>query len=442
MLKKLIKKLIPKAVARLYHLCLTFLGALVFGFPSKKIKVIGVTGTNGKSTTVLMISRILEEAGYKVGSVSSMWFKIGAKEFPNPLHMTMPGRFILQKLMRQMVKAGCQYAVLEVTSEGILQSRHKFIKFDVAVLTNLSPEHIERHGSFEKYREAKGKFFESVQNTHIINLDDENADYFLNFSSQQKICYGFNALKIEKLKIDWELEIGNWKFIKADELEATKTEVAFKIGKTPFGVPLLGGFNAYNALVATAVGLSQGVSLEVCQQALAKIDLVAGRMEIIQREPFLAIVDLGHTPVAVENVYKTCKAMIEKDKKLIVVFGAAGGGRDKWKRPELGKLAGCYCDIIIVTNEDPYDENPEKIINDIVRGIADCDMWLNKNLFKIPNRQEAVNWAIYFAKQGDIVLFLGKGTEATMVFQGGKKIAWNERKIIESELLKASRNEN
>ncbi len=427
MLKKLIKNLIPNFIVNAYHYMMAFLGALVFGFSSKKLKIIGVTGTNGKSTTVMMICRILEEAGYKVGSVSSIWFKIGEKEIANPLHMTMPGRFRLQSIMRQMVKQGCQYAVLEVTSEGVLQHRHKFINFETAVFTNLSPEHIEHHGGFEKYREAKGKFFESVKGTHIINLDDENAEYFLKFLSNKKIGY---STKI----FNFQFSIFNFQTIVAQNIRELAMRNTFLIDKIDFILNLPGQFNVYNALAAVCVGMSQGVSLETVKIALAKVQGVAGRMEIVQKEPFLVIVDLAHTPPAVEKVYETCRAMLNSGAKMITVFGAAGGGRDKWKRPELGKLASKYCDIIIITNEDPYDENPEEIINDIIRGVPDRDLWLNKNLFKVADRKQAIQKAISFARDGDIVLFLGKGTEATMVFAGGRKIAWDERKIIKETL--------
>src|SRR3989339_1950371 len=188
-IKSFVRKLIPGFVLSIYHYKLALLGALIYGFPSRKLIIIGVTGTSGKSTTVDLITKILERSGEKVASISTIRFKIANKEWKNNLKMTMPGRFKIQKFLRQAVNAGCQYAVLEVTSEGIRQHRHRFIDFDTAVFTNITPEHVERHGSFEKYREAKGKLFQSCKNIHITNLDDKNAEYFLQFPASKKTGY-------------------------------------------------------------------------------------------------------------------------------------------------------------------------------------------------------------------------------------------------------------
>src|SRR4030042_1290345 len=177
-MKNLIKKFIPPFLLDFYHFSLAFLGALIYQFPSKDLKIIGVTGTNGKTTTVEMISKILEEADYKVALINSIRFKIRDEEEPNMLKMTMPGRLKIQRFLRKTVNSGCQYAVLEVSSEGIKQHRHQFIDFDLAVFTNLAPEHIEAHGGFENYKKAKGELFKAAKNIHIINIDDENADYF------------------------------------------------------------------------------------------------------------------------------------------------------------------------------------------------------------------------------------------------------------------------
>ncbi|MCL5010925.1 MAG: UDP-N-acetylmuramyl-tripeptide synthetase [Patescibacteria group bacterium] len=442
-LNKIFRKIAPYFLVSAYHFAWAFFGALLCGFPSRKLFVIGITGTNGKSTTVLMICRILEEAGFKVGSVSSLWVKIGQKEQPNPWHMTMPGRFSLQKLMRQMAKEGCHYAVLEVTSEGVLQSRHKFINFQAAVLSNLSAEHIERHGSFEKYREAKGKFFAAVKGTHIINADDENAEYFLQFSAKQKLLFSLNP-KILNTPLLRSSGVLSYRVVMgtggAENVEEKNGQLSFNVDSVPFVLPLMGKFNVYNSLAAICVGVSQGISLEICQKALAKIGQIAGRMEIVQKEPFLVIVDLAHTPPALEKVYQTCQAMLGPGNKIIAVFGAAGGGRDKWKRPELGHLAARYCGAIVLTNEDPYDESPTGIINQIAEGmqgvklLARCKEFNSLRVFKILDRRGAIKKGLELARPGDIVLLLGKGTEATMVFENGRKIAWNEKKVVEESL--------
>ena len=392
-MKELIKKFIPEFLLSWYHFILAFLGAFFYQFPSKKIKVIGVTGTNGKTTVVELLTKILEEAGFKVAVLSSIKFKIREKEWSNKLKMTMPGRFKIQRFLRQAVNSGCQCAVLEVTSEGILQHRHQFINFDVAVFTNLSPEHIERHGSFEKYREAKGKLFENTKNVHVINIDDKNADYFLQFEARKKYTYGLEQGEINNKNIQFNLK-------------------------------LPGEFNIYNALAATCVGLSQGISLDVCKKAVEKVEGIPGRMELVISRPFKVIIDYAFTPAALEKVYQTIQ-----NTKLICVLGACGGGRDKWKRPVLGEIAAKYCDEVFVTNEDPYDENPMEIIEQVARGTKG-------RAKKIVDRREAIKEALKSAKLGDTVIITGKGSEPWMCVKGGKKIPWNDREVAKEEFNK------
>jgi len=221
-MKEFVKKFIPQWFLNLYHFILAFLGALVYLFSSKKLKVIGVTGTNGKTTVVEMITKILEEAGYRVASLNSIKFKISDREWQNTLRMTMPGRFFIQKFLRQAVNENCQYAVLEVTSEGIKQYRHAFINFEVAVFTNLTPEHIEAHGSFEKYRQIKGKIFRATKRVHVINLDDENAEYFLQFPAEKKINFSFNVANFSKIKEHYIAFITQ----QLSQMEALQSEIA------------------------------------------------------------------------------------------------------------------------------------------------------------------------------------------------------------------------
>ena len=424
-MKELIKKFIPFFLIDWYHFSLAFLGAVVYGFPSNKIKVIGITGTNGKSTVVDLTTKILEKAGFKTASLSSIKFKIGNKEWQNTLKMTMPGRLKLQKFLRQTVNNQCQYVVLEVTSEGIKQYRHKFIAFDAAVFTNLTPEHIERHGSFENYRKAKLKLFKATKNIHIINLDDDNAEYFLQFPSEKKFGYTLQEKNTKSLLLRSKTLLRQ--IIKAENCQVTANGLKFFINNTEFNLGLLGKFNIYNSLAAICVGLSQGISLEKCKIALEEIKGIPGRMEIVIEKPFTVIVDYAHTPDALEKVYQTirdtrCKI---QDAKLICVLGAAGGNRDKWKRPELGKIAAKYCNEIILTNEDPYDELPIEIINQIAEGIE------NKSaVHKILDRREAIKKAMSLAKPDDVVIITGKGCEPWMCVAKGKKIAWDDREIV------------
>jgi len=418
--KEFIKKFIPSFLINFYHFLLAFLGALIYQFPARRLKVIGVTGTNGKSTVAEMITKIFEDSnppttlplasgeraptGYKVASLSSIKFKIGEKEWPNTLRMTMPGRLKLQRFLRQAVDSGCQYVVLEVTSEGIKQYRHKFIDFDVAVFTNLAPEHIEAHGSFEKYRETKGKLFQATKNIHIINIDDENAEYFLQFPAERKYTYGLNQGDVNNRNLQLNLR-------------------------------LIGDFNIYNALAAISVGISQGIDLETCKSAVEKIKGIPGRMELVISEPFKVFVDYAFTPNALEKVYQTLKPL---NNKMICVLGSCGGGRDKWKRPVLGKIAAKYCDEVIVTNEDPYDENPLKIMEDVASGFSQ----IPNSKFQIPkyekilDRREAIRKSLELAKPGDTVIITGKGCEPWICVAKGKKIPWDDRQVVKEEFQK------
>lgn len=387
----------PSFLLNLYHQFWPFLGAVIYGFPSQKLKVIGVTGTNGKTTVVHMATEILEKAGYKVASISSLRFKIENREWNNMLKMTMPGRMKIQKFLRQAVDAGCQYCVMEVTSEGIKQYRHKFIDFDIAVFTNLTPEHVERHGGFENYKKAKGELFKAAK-TAITNLDDANAGYFSNLCKGKK--YGYS---IKNKNFDFKLS-------------------------------LPGEFNLSNALAAAYVGLSQGINIQTIKRALEDFTGVPGRMEIVVSEPFTVIVDYAHTPDALEKVYKAIydlrfKIYEPKGAKMICVLGAAGGGRDKWKRPVMGKIAAQYCDKIILTDEDPYKENAFKIIDEIRGGIQNTKY---KILDTTLDRREAIKKALQIAKPDDVVIITGKGAEPLMITkQGG--IPWDDRNVAREE---------
>ncbi len=379
----------PPFFLNVYHFKLALLGAVLYGFPgmNKNIKIIGVTGTSGKSTTVDFISRILEEAGAKVASTSTARFKIGEKEWENKYKMTMPGRFVMQKFLRQAKKAGCMYIILEVTSEGINQFRHKFINFDTVVFTNLGQEHIEAHGGFENYRNAKLRLFKENKNTHIINVDDKNAKYFLDTPASKKITFSRKNEKAKEIKLN-----------------------------------LLGQFNIMNALAAVSVAENYGVDFEICKRALLKVKAIPGRMEIIKKEPFMAVVDYAHTPEQLEAAYKSFEG-----KPLICVLGSCGGGRDKWKRPVLGELAKKYCKEIIVTNEDPYEEDPLEIIDQVATTAGDKAQ-------KIQDRVEAIKKAIKSAMPGDVVIITGKGSEPWMCVANGKKIPWDDRRIAKEAM--------
>jgi len=397
-IKELIKKIIPDFLLDLYHFFLSFFGAIIYGFPSRRLKLIGVTGTNGKTTTTEMIASIFESAGKKIALLNSVRFKIGEKEEINRLRMTMPGRFFIQRFLKKAVKEGCQYAILEVTSEGIKQHRQRFLDFKVGVFTNLAPEHIEAHGSFENYKKAKGKIFQATKEIHVINLEDENSDYFLRFPAKRKITYG----------------------LKKGEINLENTKLKLKIP---------GEFNLYNALAAISVAVSQGIDKELAIKTLEEFLGVPGRMEEVISQPFKVVVDYAFTPNALEKVYQTLQNSKFKNSnsKMICVLGACGGGRDKWKRPVLGGLAAKYCDEVIVTNEDPYDEDPWQIIEQVAAGAKG-------KARKILDRREAIREALRLAKEGDLVVITGKGCEPSICLAGGKKIPWDDRIVVKEEV--------
>jgi len=482
-MKKLLKKLIPDWLLSLYHWKLALLGAVVYGFPSRKIKVIGVTGTKGKSTVVMLAGKVLSEiqntkspltppkggeglppfreggGGFspKVGWISSLTIFDGQNEVMNPFHMTMPGRFFIQKTLAQMVKNGCQYALVEVTSEGIKQSRHRFIKWAGAVFTNLAPEHLEAHGGFENYRAAKMKLFQAAaknkESFGVYNLDDENVKWFQKYPVGKK--YGYGALSKEILK-------DHFATLVMTDVKLSASGSEFKINNTQFKINLLGEFNVYNCAAAAAVGMACEISPEESSRALAKVLAIPGRLELINEgQPFSVIVDLAHTPDSYEKVFRLFNELKNSSSpqtrgglrwgdenkniitspgpssteegrqrpRIISVFGSAGGGRDKWKRPELGRLASQYSDQLFITNEDPYDEDPLTIANEILAG---CD---EAKTDIILDRRSAIARALSLARTGDIVLILGKGTEQTYV-EGNKKSAWDDRVVTREEINK------
>ena len=399
---------------RLYHYCLAWLGSVIYGRPSQKLFVIGVTGTKGKSTTVELINAILEAAGKKTALISSLRFKAGDQTVKNTSSMTMPGRFFIQRWLAKAVKAGCQYAILEVTSQGILQHRHRFIDFDLVAVTNLQPEHLEAHGSFEKYREAKVDLFRYVaRRSHkprrlfVINDEDASKEYFVGaVGGAGEIIYFRRDEFIEKDLNHGQVSIGNW---------------------------LASQFNLENAAAAAAVAKALGIGWTTIQKALRAFKGVPGRMEVVQENPFRAVIDYAHTPDSLQKIYQALTKTKAKEGRLICVLGSAGGGRDKWKRAAMGKIAAQYCKKIILTNEDPYDESPRQIMDDLKAGIASGNFpGLDAQI--ILDRREAIQGAVGAAEKGDTVIVTGKGSESWLHLSGGRKIPWDDRMVVEEAL--------
>ncbi len=398
-----VKRLIPKglfeALAPVYHYKLALLAALWYRFPSREIQVVAVTGTKGKSSTAEIINAILEEAGYKTALSSTIRFKVGERSEPNGLKMTMPGRFFMQRFLRQAADEGCHWAIIEMTSEGTRQFRHKFIDLDALVVTNIAPEHIEAHGSFEKYLEAKLKIARQLERsrkpnkTLIVNSDDRTLQVFMRTEVPNKILYGL-------------------------------AQAPHFVHRTR----LPGEFNKYNVLAAATFARHIGIKDEVVARAIDKLEGVPGRMQFIKAgQNFNVVVDYAHTPDSLEKVYQTLKGA----GKLICVLGGTGGGRDKWKRPLMGGIADKYCSHIILTDEDPYDEDPQRIVDEISRGIKD-----KEKVEIIMDRRNAIARAKTLAREGDTVIITGKGTDPYIMGPRGSKVPWSDASVSREELAK------
>ncbi len=461
LLKKLIPQKIFKIISPAYHFILSFFAAFIYGFPSHRLIVIGVTGTAGKTSTAYLITRMLTDAGYKTGMTSTTIFSDGEKEWLNDKKMTMPGRFFIQKLLKKMLKNACVYAIIETTSEGIKQFRHRFINYDTVLFTGLYPEHIESHGSFEKYKKEKGKLFahlkrcgvkhldenkrivkpgsqlkkldfKRLDKTVIINGDDAEAEYFLNFWSEAKIICSFQSedfLVDLKTKIKPENLSNDLTFVLGRDVVGTAQGTSFIINDEKINLKLLGDFNAKNAINAYAVGLNQGLAKNQIKVGLESVRALAGKLEIVELgQNFKVIVDYSFEPKALENLYKIIDLIPHN--KLIHLLGSTGGGRDKARRPILGALAAKRADIIVVSNEDPYDEDPATIINEVARGAELEGKELGRNLFKVLDRREGIKKSLELAEKDDLVLFTGKGAEQFICLEKGKKIPWNETEIV------------
>ena len=421
MLKELVKKLIPTYLLERYHYVLAVLGSLVYRNPSHKLMVIAVTGTKGKSTVVELIRAILTEAGHTTAVASTIRFAIGGESEPNLFKMTMPGRFYLQKFLRRAVAAGATHAVIEMTSEGARQHRHVGIELNALVFLNLQREHIESHGSMEKYAEAKLSLVRHLEASPkrprliIANADDKWAKRFL--ETDVEVRAPFSLKDAEPYTADDK----NVRFV-------------WRRGEL-FAVPLPGLFNLYNMLAAITLCSDLGVPLQTIKKALEHIGPIPGRAERVEKgQKFAVVVDYAHTPDSLRVLYETYK-----ESRIIAVLGSTGGGRDTWKRPEMGKLADEYAAVSILTNEDPYDEDPQKIVQEIAKGFS------KKKPHIILNRRAAIKEALKEAltirhaqgnQSGIAVLITGKGTDPYIMGPHGTKESWSDKKVVEEELAK------
>ena len=396
-----IKKFIPKslfnALAPFYHYTLAFLGAVLFGFPSRKLTVIAITGTKGKSSTTEIINSIFEASGHRTLLLNTIRFKIGSSSTPNKMKMTVPGRFFLHMMLRKAQMAGCDTAVIELSSEAAKQYRHKFVYLDALVFTNLAPEHIESHGSFDKYREAKVALVKNLKDKGIlvVNKDDENSIFFKQATSKKTLEWS------ERDAFDYKTH-------------------------------LIGDFNKKNILASVALAKAFGINEGDIRKGVENVSVIKGRAEFVKigdKQNFDVVVDYAHTSDSLKELYNAFDG-----KRKICVLGNTGGGRDKWKRPEMAKVADEHCDEVYLTNEDPYDEDPNQIIKDMLPGFK-------KNTPKIiMDRREAINSAIKNAKSGDAVLITGKGTDPYIMLANNERLSWSDYEVAKEELEKNLQN--
>jgi UDP-N-acetylmuramoyl-L-alanyl-D-glutamate--2,6-diaminopimelate ligase len=378
------------------------LAATFFGFPSRKLNLIGVTGTNGKSTTTFLIKHLLERANQSTGLIGTVQYQVGERVLP--AQRTTPESLDLQEILSQCVEVGCRNVVIEVSSHALSQGRSNEIEFDVGVFTNLTRDHLDFHRGMKEYFEAKSRLFQGLKRNRkkdpaaVINIDDPYGQQLVGRFGRdlRTITYGMGARA--------EFRASNFKI----EMNGTSYQLDAKEKSYLVRLPLIGRFNIYNSLAALATAHAVGVDLRNSVLALAKAPQIPGRLEAVPaKRQFQVFVDYAHTDDALLNVAKTCRSL--NPNRLILVFGC-GGNRDKTKRPLMGAVADQYADYAIITSDNPRKEDPEAIVHDIEAGFQ------RRNYEKIVDRKEAIGRAIAMAQPRDIVLIAGKGHEKYQEF--------------------------
>jgi UDP-N-acetylmuramyl-tripeptide synthetase len=421
-----------------YHIGITYGIHFLTGRPSESMIVIGITGTKGKTSTVYALYQVLIKLGLKVGLSSSVYTSNGKELYKNPIRNSMPGRGKIHQLMRQAQKNGATVFIVEVTSEGLAQNRHLGIHFDSVVITNLYPEHLEAHGGFENYKKAKGILFQVfdkgqpkiIQNKPIqpiawVNQDDEYQSYYRNLTHKSVYSIG----KSDKSSIKMQS-------IESDENGLVFSYIDTNL-KTLYQVntPVLGEFMGYNLLFVIGIAHWLGFEYEAINHTLATLNDIPGRMNKIAQNPTI-FVDYAHIPEALEKVYQTINMSFKGKGKTIAILGSCGGGRDTWKRSPMGKIAGQLNDYVIVTDEDPYDESPQSIIDEVFSGVLEAGKIENKNAWKIVSRREAIIKALALAQKEDVIIVTGKGSETSIMRAKGVKENWNDTEEILKLLAK------
>ena len=411
------------------RLALAQLAAAWHDHPSRRLKLIGVTGTDGKTTTVNLLHGVLTAAGRKAGMISTVKAIIDSDESCDTgLHVTTPDALEVQSYLARMIKAGNEYAVLEATSHGLAQHRVSACDFDVAVVTNITREHLDYHGSYEQYRHDKARLFRSLTSSQrkpgvpkvaVLNADDASYDYLRRIQAERQLGYAIHR------QAD----------VRASDVRLAADHTCF-VAHTPGGdfevqTSLVGEFNVYNILAAIAVGFSQGLDFEDMQGGIGAVEGVVGRMERIDEgQDFSAIVDFAHTPNSLENVLRVLRPMTAG--RLIVVFGCAGL-RDAEKRPVMGEIAGRLADVTIITAEDPRTEPLKAITDQVAAGAEKAGAREGEDYHRIGDRAEAIAFAVNMARAGDTVIVTGKGHEKSMCF-GTTEYPWSDHQALRAAL--------
>ncbi len=439
--------LVPDARAALADLADAF-----YGHPTREVRVVGVTGTDGKTTTAHLVSAALEAMGHRTGIITTVDVKVGDRIWYNDTQQTTPQPVEIQRLVRQMADDGVGYAVLESSSHALALERLRHCEFDAAVFTNLAPEHLDFHGTMEEYLSAKARLFsmldasqsKGVQKAAILNADDPHSIQLRAATAARTIWYGLRAE--DRTGVDrLDSVVGSDSSITASDLHLSPGGTRFLL-ETPLGCiqvesRLPGRFNVYNWLAAASVALSQGASLEQIRQAIGRVDSIPGRMQRIEGgQAFAVVVDFAHTPQALRTVLTTLRPITSG--RLMVVFGLAGE-RDAGNRPVMGELAARMADFAIFTTDDPRFEDPMEIAEQIAAGARAAGWEDGRDFLKIADREETMREMFRRARPGDTVLLAGKGHERRQVIRGDL-IPWNDaeaaRRLLQEMGLRAEAN--
>ncbi len=404
---------------------LALLGAAFYGYPSDKLNIIGVTGTNGKTTTTHIIEVILNKAGNQVGLIGTIKNKIIDREFP--VTNTTPESLDLQALLAQMVDAGVNYVVMEVSSHALELNRVAGVEYDQAIFTNITRDHLDFHGTMEKYLTAKQKIFinlgknsrKSRNKYGIINIDDLKGQEVLTVSGGKKYTYGIQS------KAD----------IRAEDIdlraEGVRFTVVTPVGSIDLKLKITGMFNVYNCLAAVASAVAEEIPLSQIKEAMEEMEGVPGRFEAVDLgQPFSVLVDYAHTPDGLENVLKAAREFTRG--RLLTVFGC-GGDRDRTKRPIMGEVGATLSDFCILTSDNPRSEKPEDILTEIETGVKPVTN--RENYTVITDRAEAINFAITMAQAGDVVVIAGKGHETYQIV-GDAILSFDDREVARQAIRK------